>query len=717
MSQVQHVVQTVLIADDDFSTRLLLGETMRGAGFRVVEAGTGREALRVFESEKPDVVILDVRMPDGNGYEVCRQLRSGPAGLDVPVLMVTGLDDTISIEAAYEAGATDFVTKPVHYLQLPYRLRYLLRAARAFREAREGAARLSRVQRLARLGQWELTPKDGEFAWAPEAQEVFGLPATGSSSVTALTKWVHRDDRPRVEAIMNAGQPHRIDYRMVLPRVGERLIHQEAVWLEDCAACSSKLIGIVQDITLQRDTERQVTRLAYFDTLTGLPNRAYVVEFIERALSAAQRSHHPVAVLALDLDLFKRVNDNYGHAVGDVLLEQVAQRIKACIRGADALTSMPPSSRRLDETRPAVAARFGGDEFLVVLSQMRSIADAAIVAQRILEKLSKPYTIGGVELQVCASIGISTYPNNGATVEELFRNADAAMYHAKERGRNNFQFFSQDIHDQAQRRLRLETALRQAINRLEPELGGGALSLAFQPQVCSTTGRVLSVESLLRWTLPEGSISPTEFIPIAEDTGLIVPLGEWVLGQACQVVNRLGGIRVAVNVSARQLRDPGFLASVRRTLALYSCPPELIDIEITEGVVMQDTAQSLETLAELKAMGLRLSLDDFGTGYSSLSYLTRFPIDQLKIDRSFVSEIWNVSNASVVSAIVALARNLGLEIVVEGVETKGHAEFFGRFGQVLLQGYYFARPQSEDGLNKWLAARRSALDREVSAGV
>jgi EAL domain-containing protein (putative c-di-GMP-specific phosphodiesterase class I) len=222
---------------------------------------------------------------------------------------------------------------------------------------------------------------------------------------------------------------------------------------------------------------------------------------------------------------------------------------------------------------------------------------------------------------------------------------------------------------------------------------------------------VNAVESLLRWTLPDGPVSPAEFIPIAEDTGLIVPLGEWVLGQACQAALRLDGLRVAVNVSARQLRDPGFIDSVRATLRHHSCPSELIDLEITEGVVMQNTAQNLDTLAQLKAMGLRVSLDDFGTGYSSLSYLTRFPIDQLKIDRSFVADIWNVNNASVVSAIVALARNLNLEVVVEGVETKGHADFFTRFGRLLLQGYYFAKPQPEKGLRQWLADRRDASAR------
>lgn len=695
----------VLISDEDPAARSSLVGVLLDSGFRPVEITGGQELQSAFEVERPDAVIFDVRS-GSKGYELCRTLRSSPAGADIPILLSTDFEDLAAIEAGYLAGATDFVVKPRDYVLLPHRLRYLLRASAAFGEAREGAARLSRVQRLARLGQWERSSRDGTFRWAPEACEAFGVSNSDTNSTLSLTKWVHRDDRPRVEAVMNAGLPHRVDYRMVFPQLGERLVHQEAQWLDEAEGNSGRLIGIVQDITLQRETEHQVTRLAYFDSLTGLPNRAYLTEFLERALSAATRSGHPLAVMALDLDLFKRVNDSYGHSVGDALLEQVAERIKECIRGADAFTSLPPLSRRPTDASSTVAARFGGDEFLVVLSNVRSAADAGVVAQRILGRLARPYTIAGVELQVCASIGIATYPSGGTTTDELFSNADAAMYHAKERGRNNFQFFSQDIHDQAQRRLRLESALRSSLNALrEREGGDGTFSLALQPQICSATGEVVAVESLLRWSPPDGPVSPMEFIPIAEDTGLIIQLGEWVLAQSCQVAKRLKDVRVAVNVSARQLRDPQFISSVKRILASHACPADLIDFEITEGVVMQDTAQNLETLAQLKAMGLRISLDDFGTGYSSLSYLTRFPIDQLKIDRSFVRDIWNVNNASVVSAIVALARNLNLEIVVEGVETRAHAEFFGKFGRVLLQGYYFAKPQPEASLTAWLATQ------------
>ncbi len=701
----------VLIADDDFSTRLLLTETVTGAGFNATEADSVQAALGVLDVGLPDIAVLDVRMQDGTGYDVCRKIRSLPGGGDIPILMVTGLDDLESIESAYEAGATDFITKPVHYLHLPYRLRYLLRAASAFRDAREGEFRLARVQKLARLGQWELRPTEGEFTWSPEAEHVFGLPANTVPTLASLTRWVHPDDRPRVESIMHEGKPHHVDYRMVLPKLGERLIHQEAVWMSDIDDGQSRLIGVVQDITQQRDTERQVTKLAYFDSLTGLPNRAYLVEFLERAISAAQRANQTIAVMALDLDLFKRVNDTYGHGVGDALLEQVARRIRECIRGSDELASIPPSLRTMGQSKTSVAARFGGDEFVVVLTQTRSVKDASTVAQRILTRLSHQYFVGGIELQICASIGIATYPDSGTNVADLLRNADAAMYTAKDLGRSNFQFFSKEIHEQALRRLRLETSLRSTINSLRSSAtGDGTMALAFQPQLCVQNGKTVALECLLRWNLPDGPVSPAEFIPIAEDTGLIVQLGEWVLEEACRTAVAFPDLRVAVNVSARQLRDPNFVANVQRILTTHRCDPSRIDIEMTEGVVMQDTTQNLATLSELRRLGLRLSLDDFGTGYSSLSYLTRFPIDQLKIDRSFVKDIWNPANSTIVSAIIALARNLGLEIVVEGVETKAHGDFFESLGPLLIQGYYYARPMSEPQLREWLARPQPTRD-------
>ncbi len=705
----------VLIADDDFSTRLLASEGAASQGMDSLEAEDGESALKLYASHRPDLVLLDLRMPNGDGYETCRRIRELPYGKSVPILMMTGVNDSASIAAAYEAGATDFISKPVNPVLLGHRMRYLARAAAAFRRSQETAERLIRAQRLARIAQWELDLESNCFRWSDEALEIFGLTLDDAADATGLYRWVHPEDRQRVIGALQTREPHVIDYRMLLPDGTERLIHQEVslAVLPDCAV--PRLVGTIQDMTERLAAERRAARLAYFDSLTGLPNRAYVLESLSRSLAGAARLGHTLAVLVLDLDLFKRVNDNFGHSTGDALLEQVAQRIRSCIRASDQLSAprLPLSSGFLEADGDALAGRFGGDEFVVVLPQTRSALDAGTLARRILDKLSQPYSVKGKELDIQASIGIATFPDNGSNAEELLQLADAAMYHAKERGRNCFQFFDRTIHAQAQRRLQIETSLRAVLGAVgrdgEPlSIGSaGGLSLHFQPKIELPTGRVTGVEALLRWSTPQGPIAPMEFIPVAEDTGLILPLGRWVLRAACDAALRLPGLRMAVNISPRQFRDPEFVASVRGVLSESGLLPDMLEIEITEGVVMQETATTLSTFAELKKLGVRISLDDFGTGYSSLSYLTRFRVDQLKIDRSFVKDLRDQNNEAIVSAIIALSNNLHLDVVVEGVETAEHVDFFRSRGRLELQGYHFARPMPEAQLQSWLVDYQS----------
>ncbi|MEY4549928.1 MAG: hypothetical protein RL685_6123 [Pseudomonadota bacterium] len=699
----------VLIADDDFSTRLLASEGAASQGMDSLEAEDGASALALFVSHRPDLVLLDLRMPNGDGYETCRRIRELPCGKSVPILMMTGMNDAASIAAAYEAGATDFIAKPVNPVLLGHRLRYLSRAASAFRRAQETAERLVRAQRLARIAQWELDLESNCFRWSDEALEIFGLTLDDAADATGLYRWVHEEDRQRVIGALQTREPHVIDYRMSLPDGTERLIHQEVslAMLSDWAC--PRLVGTIQDMTERLAAESRAARLAYFDSLTGLPNRAYVLESLGRSLAGAARLGHTLAVLVLDLDLFKRVNDNFGHSAGDALLEQVAQRIRSCIRASDQLTAprLPLSGGFQEIEGDALAGRFGGDEFVVILPQTRSALDAGTLSRRILDRLAAPYSVKGKELEIQASIGIATFPDNGTTAEELLQQADAAMYHAKERGRNCFQFFDRIIHAQAQRRLQIETSLRAVLGGRDGEplsvVGGSGLSLHFQPKIELPTGRVTGVEALLRWSTPQGNIPPMDFIPVAEDTGLILPLGRWVLRAACDAALRFPGLRMAVNISPRQFRDPAFVSSVRTVLSESGLAPDVLEIEITEGVVMQDTATTLSTFAELKKLGVRISLDDFGTGYSSLSYLTRFRVDQLKIDRSFVKDLRDQNNEAIVSAIIALSNNLHLDVVVEGVETAEQVDFFRSRGRLELQGYHFARPMPEAQLQTWLA--------------
>ncbi len=466
-------------------------------------------------------------------------------------------------------------------------------------------------------------------------------------------------------------------------------------------------------MTALRSAEQHARHLAYFDSLTRLPNRAYLRQFLEQTLASARRHNGRAAVLAIDLDGFKRVNDTLGHAGGDELLREVATRITGSVRACDSVAAW----------RGSVAARLGGDEFVVVLTHLRKPEDAAVVATRIVDQLSIGVRVGGTEVFVSSSIGIATFPENASDVDALLSRADAAMYQAKERGRNRFHFYTASMQVRARERMDLENDLRSALARGRIVGTRSSFSdaecefhLVYQPKVEIPGGRVTGAEALLRWESPtRGPVAPSEFIPLAEHTGLVVPLGAWVLERACVQAKRWAEegprpLRVAVNVSSRQLRERNFATVVADTLARTGLEPALLELEITEGVMMEDTAASHLVLAELKALGVRITLDDFGTGYSSLSYLTQLPIDSLKVDRSFVQDCAGPGRAgTITSAIIRLAKSLGIDVVIEGVESEEQLSAVNGEGRVEVQGFLFAKPMAAEALEPWLAARDVAL--------
>jgi diguanylate cyclase (GGDEF)-like protein/PAS domain S-box-containing protein len=432
-------------------------------------------------------------------------------------------------------------------------------------------------------------------------------------------------------------------------------------------------IGSFTDISERKTAEEQIRHLAHHDTLTGLSNRFHLQGRLEQALATARRDERPLAVIFLDLDRFKIINDTLGHQVGDHLLIAVAHRLRASVRDSD------------------IVARLGGDEFVVVLTDVEA-AGAQQVADKILRSLATAYNVGAHRLHSTPSLGIAMFPQDGDSVEALMKNADTAMYHAKTAGRNNAQFFTAAMNEEASTRLALENSLRQAVARNEFELH-------YQPQVELASGRVIGVEALVRWHHPErGLLSPLTFIPLAEETGLIVPLGAWVLGQALRQLAAwhaagIDGLRMAVNLSAHQLRSPTFVSSVAAAIETTGIPPERLELEITESVAMADPQATIELLGQLRRMGIDLAIDDFGTGYSSLSYLKLLPIQRLKLDRSFVMDIEHDPNdAAICSATIALAHSLGLGVIAEGVETEAQRDYLARLGCDNVQGYLFSRP-------------------------
>ncbi|MHB8347751.1 MAG: EAL domain-containing protein [Acidiferrobacterales bacterium] len=499
-------------------------------------------------------------------------------------------------------------------------------------------------------------------------------------------------DRARVhEVLREALQGHACQFQFVT--TSGRIFDSRLIPVKDPAGHSRYLLGVAEDITEHRQTQERLRYLAHYDPLTGLPNRVLLQDRLTQAMIEASRSEHMVGLLFIDLDRFKIINDTLGHEKGDALLKEVASRLKDCVRAGDTIS------------------RLGGDEFTVVLGNIAHVDDVARLAQAIIDSFVPPFRISGREMFISASIGITMYPFDDSDFDSLLRNADAAMYHAKELGRNTFQFYTAELNHRTVRRLRLETALRYALSRNE-------LMLHYQPQVEFSTGAVSGAEVLLRWQHPDmGLVPPLKFIPLAEDTGLIVPIGEWVLRTACRQAQAwcMAGIRnfrIAVNLSGRQFQNNDLAILVETVLEETGLDPRCLDLEMTESILLHNTEEILAVMERLHSLGVVFSMDDFGTGYSSLSYLKRFPIDTLKIDQSFMRDIPTDPNDSAIAqAIIAMAHNLGIQVIAEGVETSAQRAFLRTHHCDGMQGYLFSKPLGPEKMTRLLLRNRTVARR------
>jgi diguanylate cyclase (GGDEF)-like protein/PAS domain S-box-containing protein len=681
----------VLVVEDDASTRLLVCAALEAAGFTVRAAENGRQALDSFGEGGADIVLTDVVMPQLDGFATCAELRRLPGGAQLPILMMTGLEDEESIGRAFAAGATDFITKPINYSLLGHRVRYLLRASEAMARVSSSERRLATAQRIARLGHWDWDRGSEHLSLSEEAGRILGLDAAGRRvPVAAMLERVHELDRGGVadwlEEVRDWGNPPSITHRIRGADGSVRHVREQVEAVFDAARRPLHLYGTLQDITELREAEERIRQLALIDALTGLPNRELFKDRLSRAIKLARRHGRRLALLFLDLDNFKRINDTLGHTVGDLLLQATARRLEESLRESDSV-----ARGNLNDPFEHMA-RLGGDEFTVLLPDVHRSEDAAFVAKRIQESLSQPLTLAGYDVFVTPSIGIAVFPDDGEAPEVLLRNADMAMYFAKRQGKNLYRFYDATLNEAAMQRLKMESQLRRALDR-------GELSVHYQPQIDLPSGRLSGVEALLRWENSAlGSVPPVEFIPLAEETGLIIPIGEWVLRTACAQAAawRGAGIRVprvAVNISLMQFVQPGFPETVSRTLHDAGLAPQALELELTETLLMQDPDSAARTLRALKTLGVQLAIDDFGTGYSSLSRLKQFPIDRLKIDRTFVRDVpEHRDDAAIAVAVIAMAESMGLKVVAEGVETQGQMEFFKARSCDEVQGYYLSRP-------------------------
>ncbi len=689
---VTRTANRVLIVDDDAMIRLLARSAISQLNLEAHEAENGAEAVALFQQQAFDIVLLDLEMPVMDGFTAAREIRALPGGDSATLVMATGLNDPDSIEKAYEVGATDFVTKPINWSILRQRLRFILRARAAFQALQENEAKLAESQRIANLGHWEWDITNNRAEWSEQVYEILGLsPDAVEASYAAFLKAVHPDDRSlfnrAIGHAVEQGESYLLEHRIVQPDGQECYVVSQGKAQRQDPVQAVKVRNVVQDITERKHSEERIFHLANFDNLTGLPNRNLFAEHAGRLLAAARKDGSRVAILLLGLDRFKRINDSLGYAAGDELLKEVAGRIATCMRDSDLI-----SRDQLLDGVPYSLARPGGDEFILLIRSVERADAVARFAQRLSEEVSRPLHAVQQDISVSASIGISLFPDDGEQQDALINYADMALGYAKDAGGGCFRFYSGEMNEWASKRIDLEGRLNHAIERNE-------FQVYYQPQICLSSGRLTGFEALLRWW-PDGGemVPPNEFIPIAEETGLITEIGAWVLHQACGQLKRWQAqgydlVPVAVNVSARQFVDEDLVKMIEDELSAFDLAPELLELELTERVIMRNIEETRSKLRALKKIGVKLSVDDFGTGYSSMNYLKRFPLDALKIDRSFIMDLETDSNdESIIRAIVAMSKGLGLSTIAEGVETEQQRVLLSTIGCDLMQGYLYSRP-------------------------
>ena len=695
-------IPLALVVDDDDVLRISMIAALEKVGFNVVQAQNGIEALALFHTESPDLVLLDVLMPEMDGFETCRSIRRLPKGKFTQILMVTGLDDTESIELAFQAGANDFVSKPLNWVKLGHRGKYMLRAGRAFQNLNKNERRLTKTQEMAKLGNWEVEFTGNKFKCTPEAALILGIghgnsPVNYNDFFNSIATPERDSIREKIDNAINSSQSFSLNYRIIMPDGTQRHILNRGEVYFDKNGTPEEMLGAVQDVTLLKNAEEEIRMLAFYDGLTGLANRALFMERLNHAIAAAERHNRIFALLFLDLDQFKMVNDTFGHHTGDLLLKKVSEILKRCTRTSDTATG----PTRGDDTNTLIA-RLGGDEFILLLSDINKPENAASVARRILKDMPITLTIEGKQVSVTSSIGISVFPEDGNDSETLLKHADSAMYHAKQNGRNTYQFYKKSLNAEILERFSLEHDLRNAIRNKE-------FVFFFQPKLNLSTRRIVGAEALIRWVHPQkGLIQPDQFIPIAEESGIIVDINKWVIQESCRYANKWQNQgqdpgRIAVNLSGYQLPEQNIIEVIKSALQESELEASSLEVEITEYTLMQNTSSSRSTLQQMKDLKLRVALDDFGTGYSSLSYLTSFPVNSLKIDRSFVmGTTISDSNQAIIKAIIAMGHSLGIKIIAEGIETEEQFNLLRDLGADEGQGFYFSQPVAEDQFIKLL---------------
>ena len=695
----------ILIVDDEPQNCKLLETLLRPEGYLTVSAASGEAAFASISQHTPDLILLDVMMPGMDGYQVASRLKASSVTSHIPIILVSALADRSARLAGLDAGAEEYLTKPIDRAELWLRVRNLLRL-KAFSDFLKNHSTIleqqveARATDLLRFRAAMDATADAIFLVSRNSMRFIEINATAVKMLgytrdelfelgpSQLGAAAPVELEAMYDALIAGHRTNQLSETKLRRKDGSVLqveVHRHA----QRTGTDWTIVDVVRDITERKEAEKRLHHLAHYDALTSLPNRTLLYDNLKKTLAQAVDSDWIVAVLCIDLDHFKIVNDTLGHVIGDELLVQFSNRLVKCVRIRDTV------------------ARVGGDEFTLVLVLQNGQQDAAVIANKIREALSAPFDLKGHEVAITASIGIAIHPLDAADSDTLIKYADTAMYRAKQAGRDAYRFFTAEMNAEVSARLDLETALRKAVENEE-------FVLHYQPQVQLDSGLIVGLEALLRWQRPgHGLVPPKDFIALLEETGLIVRVGAWVIATVCKQIatwirSSVGPIHVSVNVSGRQFVDRDLYEDVVKAIGDSGIPADLLELELTESSLMVNTGRTIANLDNLKKLGVQISIDDFGTGYSSLAYVRRFPIDKLKIDVSFVRDITTDSDAAAMAlAIVRMAHSLKLEVVAEGVETAAQLAYLRRLRCDQIQGYYFSRPLPLPELEEMLRERNS----------
>lgn len=700
----------ILLVHPDTAEHEPSENAIRGAGLRAISAETLDEGYAMFAQLRPDLVVVDASC-----VALCARIRGADHGSNIPILVLLDRGDAQSVALAFDALATDILIRPLSHCTIATRIQFTLRNSKHSKNLREANRHLYTLQRMAGIGYWQWRVGTDELVLCAVARGVLQLTQSEQVGFDAFIDLIHPEDQRRIrlslEGVPESGEPIALEYALATPVGNPEIIIQQSTQLSLDDDNQLWLSGTLKDITQRRMAERKIVRLAYYDPQSGLPNLTFLREALDSALHHQRDPSKQIAVLSIDIDELQRINGSFGHNTGDNLIVAFAERLaKIAHENGEVMPEHTVTLNSVYDKPGNLVSRSGGDEFTLLLSDLDDAAAAEAVAERIVASISQPFHLAGKRLVVTASIGIALFPEHGRDTEALLKNAAAARHNSHSHNRA-IAVYSDALNQETRQKLNLELGVRRALDNRSFE----GFELYYQPRVNAKSGAMMGVEALLRWTDRElGPISPTELIPVAEASGLINPIGAWVLEEAARQAKRWldSGVRVpiSVNISVCQFRTLGFVDFIRRTLEETRLPPSLLELEITESILMDSTETSREVLDQLSRLGVSVALDDFGTGYSSLSYLNRFPVDTVKIDRSFIMQMESDPRAaSIVKIIISLSQSLRLHIVAEGVETEAQLMLLREWGCYEIQGYFFSKPLSARDLLLWARSHQKKL--------